>query len=66
VLNHIVSLFEYDRQYPEKEVNEKLKPVNPDFAALRRYLIDKEFLKRDHITDKDGRTITIYWRIIHQ
>jgi hypothetical protein len=66
VLSHIVNTFEFDRQYPEKEVNEKLKTVNPDFAALRRYLVDNGFLQRDHITDKVGRTTTVYWRVTRQ
>ena len=66
VLNHIAGLFEYNREYLEKEVNEKLKAINPDFAALRRYLIDNGFFKRDHITDRDSHTTTIYWRVERQ
>ena len=66
VFNHIAEVFEFNRQYPEKEVNEKLKAINPDFAGLRRYLIDNGFLKRDHITNENGHTITFYQRIKRQ
>jgi hypothetical protein len=66
VLNHIADLFEYDHQYPEAEVNDKLKSVNPDYVGLRRYLVDNGFLKRKNINTEDGRTITIYWRVVLQ
>ena len=65
VLGHIADLFEYNHQYTEEEVNEKLKTVNPDFASLRRYLIDNVFFAREHTADKDGRTVTFYWRVKH-
>jgi hypothetical protein len=63
VLNHIAGLFEYNRRYTEKEINEKLKEVHPDYASYRRYLIDKTLLVREHVTDKNGRTIIYYWRV---
>jgi hypothetical protein len=66
VLNHIAGLFEYDHQYPETEINNKLKTVNPDFAGLRRYLVDNGFLQRKNVDTEGGRTITIYWRVVHQ
>jgi hypothetical protein len=65
VLGHIADLFEYEHQYSEKEINEKLKTVNPDFASLRRHLIDNEFFAREHTTDKEGCTVTFYWRVKH-
>jgi len=65
VLNHLAGLFELDREYPEKEVNEKLEAVNPDSAALRRYLFDGDFFSRERVTEKDGHTVTMYWRVRH-
>jgi hypothetical protein len=65
VLNHIIELFEYGRPYPEKEVNEKIKTVNPDYAAMRRYLFDGGFFSRERVTEPDGHTTTMYWRVKH-
>jgi hypothetical protein len=65
VLSHLAGLFEYNREYPEKEVNEMLKTVNPDFASYRRYLIDAGVMEREHVTGKDGRNTIIYRRIKH-
>ena len=53
VLDFLAALFEPGVAYPEKEVNERLARYHPDFAALRRYLVDEEFLHR-----RDG----FYWR----
>jgi DNA-binding transcriptional ArsR family regulator len=38
--------FPEDRDYPEKEVNQRLGLVHPDVAALRRYLVDNRFMSR--------------------
>jgi predicted DNA-binding transcriptional regulator len=38
--------FPEDRDYPEKEVNQRLALVHPDVAALRRYLVDNRFMSR--------------------
>lgn len=38
--------FPEDRDYPEKEVNQRLALVHPDVAALRRYLVDNHFMSR--------------------
>ena len=38
--------FPEDREYPEKEVNQRLALVHPDVAALRRYLVDNGFMSR--------------------
>jgi hypothetical protein len=65
VLNHIIELFEYGRPYPEKEVNEKIQTIHPDFASMRRYLFDGGFFSREHITEKDGHTTIMYWRVKH-
>ena len=45
-LRRIAEEFEPDRQYSEKEVNAILKAIFPDFATLRRDLIDYGYLKR--------------------
>ena len=41
------------RRYPESEVNDVLQRFHPDHAALRRYLVENDFLTRE-----DGS----YWR----
>ncbi|OGO57167.1 MAG: hypothetical protein A2V85_03230 [Chloroflexi bacterium RBG_16_72_14] len=33
-------VFTEDRDYPEKEVNQRLALFHPDVASLRRYLVD--------------------------
>ncbi|MFN8194689.1 MAG: DUF2087 domain-containing protein [Nocardioidaceae bacterium] len=53
VLDHVAQSFELGRTYPEPRVNEILGALHPDFAALRRYLVDDGFLTRE-----DG----VYWR----
>jgi hypothetical protein len=53
VLDFLASQFEPGRTYPERVVNEELQKWHPDSAALRRYLVEEEFLER-----RDG----IYWR----
>ena len=53
VLDWLARMFEPGQAYAEKEVNERLSAVHADYAALRRYLVDDEFLHR-----RDG----FYWR----
>jgi hypothetical protein len=53
VLDHLSQSFEPGRTYPEREVNEILTEFHPDYAALRRYLVENGFLTRE-----DG----VYWR----
>ena len=53
VLDHLAQCFESGRVYPEAEVNEVLQRFHPDFAALRRYLVDERFLTRQE---------SHYWR----
>ena len=53
VLDWLANMFEPGQAYPEKEVNQRLAAVHADYAALRRYLVDEEFLHR-----RDG----FYWR----
>lgn len=53
VLDHVAQHFEPGQRYTERQVNALLAPVDPDVAALRRYLVDERFLDR-----ADGW----YWR----
>lgn len=47
VLDHVARLFEPGHRYPEREVNALLRAFHPDYAALRRHLVDEEFLDRE-------------------
>jgi len=40
------TVFEPDREYAEKEVNQRLAVLNEDVASLRRYLVDLHFMER--------------------
>lgn len=53
VLDHIAGVFEIGVRYPEVEVNAVLRAFHPDYAALRRYLVDDDFL---------SRAGGVYWR----
>jgi hypothetical protein len=53
VLDRLAQEFEPGRTYPEAEVNKVLEAFHPDYAALRRYLVENGFLTRE-----EG----IYWR----
>jgi hypothetical protein len=53
VLDWLAGRFEPGRVYPERDVNSILRTVYDDYAALRRHLVDEEFLER-----RDG----FYWR----
>jgi hypothetical protein len=53
VLDHLAQVFEPGRTYPEAEVNEALQRFHPDYAALRRYLVENGFLARED---------SVYWR----
>jgi len=53
VLDHIAQEFEPGRRYTEAEVNAVMHRFHADHAALRRYLVENEFLER-----RDGE----YWR----
>lgn len=53
VLDHLAQRFEPGKVYPEREVNAILERFHPDYAALRRYLVENQFLTRE-----DG----FYWR----
>ena len=53
VLDYLAGQFEPGKVYPERDVNFMLQKFHADFAALRRYLVDEEFLER-----REG----FYWR----
>ena len=53
LLNEVALAFEPGVHYSERTVSLFLRQLYPDYAALRRYLIDEGFLDR-----KDGE----YWR----
>ena len=46
ILRYLVERFEHGRDYPEPEVNDLLRVAHPDFATLRRDLIDFGFMVR--------------------
>jgi len=46
VLDFLAGQFEPGLKYPEREVDRILARFHPDVAALRRYLVDEEFLER--------------------
>lgn len=54
LLGEVAQVFEPGIRYPERDVNELLGALFDDYAALRRYLVDEDFLER---------TQGEYWRI---
>jgi len=54
LLAEVAQAFEPGVYYPEGRVNEILGALYADYAALRRYLVDEDFL------DREGGE---YWRI---
>jgi hypothetical protein len=62
VLDHLAGLFEPGRRYPEPEVNELLGRYHPDYAMLRRYLVDHGFLARADEAGPGSRSVKVYWR----
>jgi len=65
VLEQLAALFELGQRYPEAEINDRLKVINPDYALLRRYLVDEGFLKRENEVT-GHRTVMVYWRVEHE
>jgi hypothetical protein len=53
VLDWLAQEFEPGQVYPEAAVNGLLSRYHPDYAALRRYLVDEGFMER-----RQG----FYWR----
>jgi hypothetical protein len=54
VLEWAVGKFEVGVSYPEREVNEIISQFHPDYATVRRMLIDYNFMQREK---------GIYWRV---
>jgi DNA-binding transcriptional ArsR family regulator len=54
ILRWLVQDFEFDRRYTEREVNEIIQRRHPDYASLRRYMIENKLMQRDK---------GIYWRV---
>ncbi len=48
VLQHLMERFVPRTEYSEKTVNEMLKSAHPDFATLRRELVDYGFMTREN------------------
>lgn len=46
LLDVIAQAFEPGVRYSERRVSLFLRELHPDYAALRRYLVDEEFLSR--------------------
>ncbi len=44
ILDIIIQRFKKNKIYTEKEVNENLQQMYDDFAILRRYLVDYDYL----------------------
>jgi len=53
VLKWLATRFDPAKRYPESQVNALLQNHHPDCAALRRYLVDDGYLRRER---------GIYWR----
>ena len=53
VLDHLSQSFEPGRTYPRPRSTRSSTRFHPDFAALRRYLVENGFLTRED---------SVYWR----
>jgi hypothetical protein len=53
ILRWLVEDFQPGRRYTEAEINQIISRRHPDFATLRRYLVDEEFMQRHR---------SVYWR----
>ena len=54
LLDWLVTQFEHNVQYSERQVNAIITQFNDDYATLRRGMIDAGLMQRDH---------GIYWRV---
>ena len=60
VLDYLAQQFEPGVRYPETEVNDILVAFHPDYAALRRYLVDDGFLDRaDNVYWRSGGSVDV-------
>ncbi|KAB2954252.1 DUF2087 domain-containing protein [Heliorestis acidaminivorans] len=46
LLNYLIKKFDPERQYSEKEINDILKAIYPDYALIRRYFVDYGLMER--------------------
>jgi hypothetical protein len=46
VLEYLAARFDEGVEYPETDVNERLRQFHDDYASLRRYLVDEAFFTR--------------------
>lgn len=46
------TLFDASKTYTEKEINEVIKRIYDDYAIIRRYMVDYDYLKRTN----DGKS----------
>jgi hypothetical protein len=46
LLQHIAGMFDAEKKYTEKEVNQILMKVQEDYVTIRRYLIEYGFMDR--------------------
>ncbi len=53
IMRRLAEEFQPGKRYPEKRVNEMLKAFHPDYATLRRELVNMKLLSRDQ---------RVYWR----
>jgi hypothetical protein len=53
ILRWLVEDFQPGLRYPEAEVNRIISRRHPDFATLRRHLVDEELMQRER---------SVYWR----
>ncbi len=53
VLDHLARAFEPGVRYPERDVDAVLRAFHPDYATLRRLLVDEGFMARE---------AGVYWR----
>jgi len=53
ILRWLAEDFQPGQRYPEAEVNQIISRRHPDFATLRRYLVDEELMQRRR---------SVYWR----
>ena len=53
ILRWLVEDFQPGARYTEAELNRIISRRHPDFATLRRYLVDEELMQRER---------SVYWR----
>jgi hypothetical protein len=63
VLDHLAGLFEPGGATPSRRSTSCWGATTPDYAMLRRYLVDDGFLDRaDEPAPSGSRSVKVYWR----